>query len=167
MATLPPYYCTPAFLSASTPPPFPAIQFYEMAANDKVCGNNLVALKDLDLGAWIDRPDDVDCEEQRWIGAPDQSDYNTDDAKRYLRRGPGPPRADPCADVNVYTTSFLAWFFFLYTVLWEFQCSCLVVLIQRARRAMLFDIQRQALANVLAIAAPAAVPVVDVDTDAA
>ena len=45
-----------------------------MAAKDKVCGNNLVALKDLDLGAWIDRPGDVDCNDKKWIGAPDPSD---------------------------------------------------------------------------------------------
>ena len=45
-----------------------------MAAKDKVCGNNLVALKDLDLGAWIDRPGDIDCSDKKWIGAPDPSD---------------------------------------------------------------------------------------------
>jgi hypothetical protein len=32
-----------------------------MAAKDKVCGINLVALNDLDLGAWIDRPGVVAC----------------------------------------------------------------------------------------------------------
>ena len=47
-------------------PVLPATQFYEMAAKDKVCGNNLVALKDLDLGAWIDRPGDVDCKDKKW-----------------------------------------------------------------------------------------------------
>ena len=42
--------------------PGAASQFYEMAAKDKVCGINLVvALNDLDLGAWIDRPGDVAC----------------------------------------------------------------------------------------------------------
>ena len=50
-----------------------------MAAKDKVCGNNLVALKDLDLGAWIDRPGDVDCKHQKWAGvpAPTGSDFDT------------------------------------------------------------------------------------------
>ena len=39
-----------------------------MAAKDKVCGINLVALNDLDLGAWIDRPGDVACMDlvQKW-----------------------------------------------------------------------------------------------------
>ena len=55
-------------------PRFLATQFYEMAAKDKVCGNNLVALKDLDLGAWIDKPGDIDCSDKKWIGAPDPSD---------------------------------------------------------------------------------------------
>ena len=45
-----------------------------MAAKDKVCGNNLVALKDLDLGAWIDRPAWINCNDQKWIGAPDPND---------------------------------------------------------------------------------------------
>ena len=59
-------------------------QFYEMAAKDKVCGNNLAALKDLDLGVWIGKPGDVDCNlctdgdfllgsctaDLKWIGAP-------------------------------------------------------------------------------------------------
>eukprot|EP00964_Phaeocystis_antarctica_P073076 scaffold44813_cov62-Phaeocystis_antarctica.AAC.3 len=67
-----------------------------MAAKDKVCGNNLVALKDLDLGAWIDRPGDIDCEDQRWIGAPDPTDN--------LKHWSG---FDPCADStprkNLYT----------------------------------------------------------------
>eukprot|EP00964_Phaeocystis_antarctica_P158671 scaffold129464_cov36-Phaeocystis_antarctica.AAC.1 len=145
-----------------------------MAAKDKVCGNNLVALKDLDLGAWIDRPyredgarrlDDVDCEDQRWTGAPDA----TNDLKRRTSRG----SFDPCADVNVYAAPW-AWVFAFFIFLWGFQCSYLVVLIQRARRAMLFDMQSQALVNMAtnmamhAVAAPAAVPVVvDVDTDAA
>ena len=58
-----------------------ATQFYEMAAKDKVCGNNLAALKDLDLGVWIGKPGDVDCHlcidgdfdctaDLKWIGAP-------------------------------------------------------------------------------------------------
>ena len=47
-----PFYCAPICIYASYPPhptqphppqPLPAIQFYEMAAKDKVCGNNLVA----------------------------------------------------------------------------------------------------------------------------
>ena len=48
--------------------PGAASQFYEMAAKDKVCGINLVALNDLDLGAWIDRPGDVVCMDlvQKW-----------------------------------------------------------------------------------------------------
>ena len=56
-------------------------QFYEMAAKDKVCGNNLAALKDLDLGVWIGKPGDVDCHlcidrdsnctaDLKWIEAP-------------------------------------------------------------------------------------------------
>ena len=71
------------------PPGVPAIQFYEMAAKDRVCGNNLVALKDLDLGVWIDRPGDIDCEDNRWIGAPDPTDN--------LKQWSG---FDPCADVT-------------------------------------------------------------------
>ena len=97
-----------------------------MAAKDKVCGNNLVALKDLDLGAWIDRPDYVDCEDQRWIGAPDPAD----DLKHWSG-------FDPCGDMNVYTPKapppkgmYLATFidgcmFFLVLQ----QCSCLVLII--------------------------------------
>jgi hypothetical protein len=48
--------------------PGAASQFYEMAAKDKVCGINLVALNDLDLGAWIDRPEVVACMDliQNW-----------------------------------------------------------------------------------------------------
>ena len=52
-----------------------------MAAKDKVCGNNLAALRDLDLGVWIGKPGDVDCNlcmdgdfectaDLKWIGAP-------------------------------------------------------------------------------------------------
>ena len=33
-----------------------------------------MALKDLDLGAWVNKPGDVDCSDKKWIGAPDPSD---------------------------------------------------------------------------------------------
>ena len=38
-----------------------------------------MALKGLDLGAWIDRPGDVDCKHQKWVGAPAPtcSDFDT------------------------------------------------------------------------------------------
>ena len=68
------FLCTPSQRDAFASHVFFATQFYEMAAKDKVCGNNLVALKDLDLGAWIDKPGDVDCSDKKWIGAPDPSD---------------------------------------------------------------------------------------------
>tara|TARA_B100000795_G_scaffold53214_1_gene34869 strand:+ start:465 stop:917 length:453 start_codon:yes stop_codon:yes gene_type:complete len=54
-----------------------------MAAKDKACGNNLVALKDLELGdlgkgtwqptSYIDAY--IDCTDQKWIGAPDPADH--------------------------------------------------------------------------------------------
>ena len=51
-----------------------------MAAKDKGCGNNLVALKDLDLGAlstghrglWSGGH--INCTDQKWIGAPDPTE---------------------------------------------------------------------------------------------
>ena len=74
-----------------------------MAAKDKVCGNNLVALKDLDLGAWIDRPGDVDCNDKKWIGAPDPSDDHENH--------------DPCDRAGFIR--MLLWF----EILWYF-CAC-------------------------------------------
>ena len=72
-----------------------------MAAKDKVCGNyNLVALKDLDLGAWYDKPGDVDCSATKWIGAPDPSDDH-----------------DPCDRAGFIR--MLLWF----EILWYF-CAC-------------------------------------------
>ena len=82
-----------------------------MAAKDKVCGNNVVALKDLDLGAWIDKLSAVDCEDQRWIGPPDPND----DLK-------------PCADMNESRTPF-AWSNAWYIVLVVLQCGFLVMII--------------------------------------
>ena len=101
-----------------------------MAAKDKVCGNNLVALKDLDLGAWIDRPNDIDCEDQRWIGAPDPTDN--------LKHWSG---FDPCADStprkNLYTLKdprpakgmYFAWFTRNYITVVLLQCTCLYLII--------------------------------------
>ena len=115
-------------------PPFPGIQFYKMAAKDKVCGNNLVALKDLrlDLGVWVDRLGDIDCEaDQRWIGAPDP----TDDLKHWTG-------FDPCADVIVYPCAEMifcpeaalpkgmcfSWFIADYINLVVLQCTILTVI---------------------------------------
>ena len=124
-----PFYCAPICIYASYPPhptqphppqPLPAIQFYEMAAKDKVCGNNLVALKDLDLGAWIDRPGDIDCEDQRWIGAPDPTDN--------LKHWSG---FDPCADPGAWPPKgmYLTWSTDNYTFFVSLQCSCLNLII--------------------------------------
>eukprot|EP00964_Phaeocystis_antarctica_P083390 scaffold52458_cov69-Phaeocystis_antarctica.AAC.8 len=88
-----------------------------MAAKDKACGNNLVALKDLDLGAWIDRPGHIDCEDQRWIGAPDPTDN--------LKHWSG---GDPCADMNESRTPF-AWSNAHYVVVVWLQSSFLVLII--------------------------------------
>ena len=74
-----------------------------MAARDKVCGNNLVALKDLDLRAWIDKPGDVDCSDKKWIGAPDPSDDHE--------------HHDPCDRAGFIR--MLLWF----EILWYF-CAC-------------------------------------------
>ena len=74
-----------------------------MAAKDKVCGNNLVALKDLDLGAWYDKPGDVDCSDTKWIGAPDPSDDHENH--------------DPCDRAGFIR--MLLWF----EILWYF-CAC-------------------------------------------
>ena len=80
-----------------------------MAAKDKVCGNNLVALKDLDLGAWIDKPGDVDCTDKKWIGAPDP----TDGHKNRLDLDP----CDPMAS-RTFRSAFIpiAWYFCAYSV---------------------------------------------------
>ena len=110
-------------LSASTEPVF-AIQFYEMAAKDKLCGNNLVALKDLDLGAWIDKPGDVDCEDQRWIGAPDPAN----DLKRRTYNDGLTGWTDPfspCADAEPHSPLALGW----YLLAWHFQCIYLFLLL--------------------------------------
>ena len=89
-------------------PRFFATQFYEMAAKDKVCGNNLVALNDLDLGAWIDKPGDVDCSDKKWIGAPDPSDDHENH--------------DPCdrAGFIRYLWFEILWYFFACS----FHCLC-------------------------------------------
>ena len=105
-----------------------------MAAKDKLCGNNLVALKDLDLGVWIDTPSDVDCEDQRWIGAPDP----TDELKRRTYEGlTGWLGFDPCADKGLWsadadTHSPLALAWYMYdcpSLAWHFQCNYLVILL--------------------------------------
>ena len=100
-----------------------------MAAKDKVCGNNLVALKDLDLGAWTDRPGDIDCEDQRWVGPPDPND----DLKHWSGFD---PCADVTGDVNLFTRNqapppkgmYFAWFTAKYITVILLQCSCLVYL---------------------------------------
>eukprot|EP00964_Phaeocystis_antarctica_P132616 scaffold96741_cov64-Phaeocystis_antarctica.AAC.8 len=104
-----------------------------MAAKDKICGNNLVALKDLDLGAWINRPGDIDCEDQKWIGAPDPTDN--------LKHWSG---FDPCLDpgawsANVYTPGppprpppkgvYLTWSTDGYILFVLLQSSCLNLVI--------------------------------------
>ena len=96
-----------------------------MAAKDKVCGNNLVALKDLDLGVWIDKPkaSDVDCEDQRWIGAPDPTDDLNKPRRTYVIEGL--TGFDPCADADSHSPLALAW----YLLAWHFQCTYLVILL--------------------------------------
>ena len=104
-----------------------------MAAKDKVCGNNLVALKDLDLGVWIDKPkaSDVDCEDQRWIGAPDPTDDLNKPRRTYVIEGL--TGFDPCADAEVRRLAYvhsplaLGW----YLLAWHFQCNYLVILLVR------------------------------------
>eukprot|EP00964_Phaeocystis_antarctica_P063992 scaffold38449_cov60-Phaeocystis_antarctica.AAC.1 len=98
-----------------------------MAAKDKICGNNLVALKDLDLGAWFDNPHnddeddaDIDCNDLRWIGAPDPTDDLTQE-----RWG---LRVDPCADALPHA-SRIAWFQAWYILSWYVQCCYLVLII--------------------------------------
>ena len=97
-----------------------------MAARDKLCGNNLVALKDLDLGVWIDRPkfSDVDCEDKRWIGAPDPIDDLNKSRRTYVIEGLT-NWFDPCADADTYSPLALAW----YVLAWHLQCGYLVVLL--------------------------------------
>ena len=80
-----------------------------MAAKDKVCGNNLVALKDLDLGLWIDKPGDVDCSDTKWIGAPDPSD--------------DPEHHDPC-DRAGFIRMLLWNEIFWYFCVCIFHCLC-------------------------------------------
>ena len=94
-----------------------------MAAKDKLCGNNLVALKDLDLGAWIDKPGDVDCEDQRWIGAPDPAN----DLKRRTYDGLTGwfDPFSPCADADPHSPLALGW----YLLAWYFQCIYLYLLL--------------------------------------
>jgi len=86
LAVMPLFYFPMPFINAAVAAPAQGLrttanEFYEMAAKDKVCGNNLAALKDLDLGVWIGKPGDVDCNlcmdgdfectaDLKWIGAP-------------------------------------------------------------------------------------------------
>ena len=94
-----------------------------MAAKDKLCGNNLVALKDLDLGAWIRKPSNVDCTDQRWIGAPDPAN----DLKRRTHND-GLTWFDPfnpCADADPHSPLALGW----YLLAWHFQCIYLFFLL--------------------------------------
>ena len=118
--------------SASNEPVF-AIQFYEMAARDKLCGNNLVALKDLDIGAWIDEQGwamksyelyKENCVDQRWIGAPDPAD----DLKRRTYDGLTGwfDPFDPCADADLHSHLALA----CYLLAWHFQCTYLLLLLR-------------------------------------
>tara|TARA_B100000780_G_scaffold262959_1_gene216520 strand:+ start:342 stop:695 length:354 start_codon:yes stop_codon:yes gene_type:complete len=86
-----------------------------MAAKDKVCGNNLVALKDLDLDAWIDKPGDVDCTDKKWIGAPDP----TDGHKNRLDLDP----CDPMAWTFRSAFIIYLWYFCTYSVQLSF-LSC-------------------------------------------
>ena len=94
-------------------PRIPAVQFYEMAAKDKVCGNNLVTLKDLDLGAWIDRPGDVDCNDTKWIGAPDPADDHKVTPKNRLQFD---PCSDPMAPGSVLYLMPFVWYVFGYAL---------------------------------------------------
>ena len=102
-----------------------------MAARDKLCGNNLVALKDLDIGAWIDEQGwamksyelyKENCVDQRWIGAPDPAD----DLKRRTYDGLTGwfDPFNPCADADPHSP--LAW----YLLAWHFQCTYLVLLLR-------------------------------------
>ena len=104
-----------------------------MAARDKLCGNNLVALKDLDIGAWIDeqqlKSDELykeNCVDQRWIGAPDPAD----DLKRRTYdagfNGFWFDPFNPCADADPHSPLALAW----YLLAWHFQCTYLVLLLR-------------------------------------
>ena len=116
--------------SASTEPVF-AIQFYEMAARDKLCGNSWAAttgLKDLDIGAWFRNlnPNDsaIVCKDQRWIGAPDPAD----DLKRRTSDGLTGwfDPFNPCADADPHSPLALA----CYLLAWHFQCTYLLLLLR-------------------------------------
>merc|ERR1719424_1369251 len=109
-------------------------EFYEMAARDKLCGNNLVALKDLDIGAWIDEQGwamksyelyKENCVDQRWIGAPDPAD----DLKRRTYDGLTGwfDPFNPCADAEPHSP--LALGFGWYLLAWHFQCIYLLFLV--------------------------------------
>ena len=110
-----------------------------MAAKDKLCGNNLVELKDLDLGAWIDRPGDVDCKDKKWnafstwyIGRPLRTWSGVLGKLMLLRNCWG---FDPCAATSPETQDFnrfviwfipIAWYFFWFLphrgLVWHIWC---------------------------------------------
>jgi hypothetical protein len=112
----------PYFFSSFTSSVYP-VQFYIMAAKDKVCAltkDMKVILPDLDLNAWVDKPSAAtiadhakycSAKEQKWIGAPDKTDE--------LLIGWGP---DVCADAPMAMMSVMpfVWYFVFYLGLWSY-----------------------------------------------
>ena len=97
--------------------PISLVQYYIMAAKDKVCGNP--DLPDLDLLAWVEKPslaevaDPKYCapKEQKWIGAPDKTDDLVDNWGR-----------DPCADAPPFAAFIMPfiWYFVFYMGLYSY-----------------------------------------------
>ena len=110
-----------------------------------------MALKDLDLGAWIDRPGDVDCKDKKWnapstwyIGRPPRTWSGVLGKLMLLRNCWG---FDPCAatspetqDYNRFVIWFIpiAWYFFWFLLhrglVWHIWCFR-EELVKAARRA--------------------------------
>ena len=97
--------------------PISLVQYYIMAAKDKVCGNP--DLPALDLSAWVEKPslaevsDPKYCapKEQKWIGAPDKTDDLADQWGR-----------DPCGDpppFGAFIMPFI-WYFVFYMGLYSY-----------------------------------------------
>ena len=97
--------------------PISLVQYYIMAAKDKVCGNP--DLPALDLSAWVEKPslaevaDPKYCapKEQKWIGAPDKTDDLADQWGR-----------DPCGDPPPFSSMIFPfiWYFVFYMGLYSY-----------------------------------------------